>query len=330
MHTPLIIKNTRNCQDYPWHPSVVYAKEGWNGHRWWMAQTPFPPFEKEPYRDRFELPCVHFSDDGIKWEPIPGNPLEDLFPDEIESHNYYSDPHLVFVDGKLELYYRFTFLKERQLIDNKTLLLKRSSTDGIHWSDRTIIADLRKQEDVDVWGDQIISQAIVLRDGEFRCYYVDRSSYLRGRRILFTESKDGENWSQYRIVELKGAEIDPWHIDVQFYYDKYQMIVYDDGGSLFWFESEDGTLFQLVSEVLRPSKDRYSFYADGLYRACSVRTDDDARVFFSAKRKDKTYIGQLQTNDRHHFNPVNGMTMVQWLPIIWKPLMKTTINRLLK
>lgn len=330
MHTPLIIRNTRCCQDYPWHPSVVYVKEGWNGHKWWMAQTPFPPFEMEPYRDRYELPCLHFSNDGIKWEPIPGNPIEDLIPEEIESHNYYSDPHLVFVDGKLELYYRFTFLKDKQLIDNKTLLIKRSSTDALHWSDKKIIADLRKQEDIDIWGEQIISQAIVFKDDGLRCYYVDRSSYLRDRRILYTESKDGEKWSKYRIVELKGVDIDPWHIDVQSYDGKFQMIVYDDEGDLFWLESEDGTHFQFVSEILEPSKERYSFYTDGLYRACSVKTEEDVRVFFSAKRKNKTYIGQLKTFDYLHFYPVNGMTLFQWLPIIWKPLIKTVINRFLK
>ena len=295
-----------------------------------MAQTPFPPFELSPYRDRFELPCVHFSDDGKRWEPIPNNPIDELIPVEIESHNYYSDPHLVFVDGKLDLYYRFTFLKDRQLIDNKTLLLRRSSTDGFHWSDRRIIADLRKRDDIDIWGNQIISQAIVLKNGDFRCYYIDRSSYLTGRSILFTESKDSERWSKYRIVELKGLEIDPWHIDVQFYDGEYQMIVYDDRGNLFWFESEDGVRFRFVSEVLRPSKERYSFYADGLYRSCSVKTEDGVRVFFSAKRKDKTYLGQLKTYDRLHFIPVNGMTMAQWLPSIWKPLIKTALNRLLK
>ncbi len=325
MHTPLIILNTPACQIYPWHPSVVYSDEGWNGHKWWMAQTPFPPFEMKPYRDRFELPCIHFSDDGIKWKPIPSNPLEDLTTEDLEAHNYFSDPHLVLSGGKLALYYRFTYLKEKQLIDNKTLLIKRVSDDGFHWSDREVIADLRKQEDVEIWGDQIISQALVLKEGKYRCYYVDRSSYLSGRQILFTESDDGENWSKFQRVELLGSEVDPWHIDVQFYDDKYQMIVYDMD-NLIWYESEDGVRFHRFSQVLSTSHDSTSFYRDGLYRACSVKYDSGIRVYFSAKRKNRTYIGLLQTEDRITFSPINGMSPVLWLPVIWKSLLKSFVK----
>lgn len=328
MFTPLEIKNTPNCQKFPWHPSVVYVAEGLNGHKWWMAQTPFPPFGMEPYRDRFELPCLHFSDDGIKWRPVPNNPLDDLAQDDIEAHNYFSDPHLVYVDGRLELYYRFTYLKDKQLIDNKTLLLKRTSEDGFHWSEKRIIADLRKQEDIEIWGSQIISHAVVFRDGKYRCYYVDKSSYLTNRSILFTESETGEEWSRYRSVVLEGDRIDPWHIDVQFYLGQYQMIVYDMD-KLLWYESEDGIRFHFVSEVLKPSPNRASFYTDGLYRACSVIYDDGIRVYFSAKRKNRTYIGLLQTDDRHMFIPVNGMKLIHWLPVIWKPLVKSFLKKAL-
>lgn len=290
-----------------------------------MAQTPYPPFEMKPYRDRFELPCIHFSDDGIKWEPIPSNPVDDLTPDDMGAHNYFSDPHLVLVDGKLELYYRYTCLKDKQLIGNKTLLIKRVSSDGFHWPEKTVIADLRKQEDVEIWGDQIISQAVVMREGKYRCYYVDRSSYLSGRQILFTESKDGENWLKNQRVELDDSGVDPWHIDVQYYDDKYQMIVYDMD-KLIWYESEDGIRFHCVSEVLRPSRESTSFYRDGLYRACSVKYDAGIRVYFSAKRKDRTYLGLLRTEDRHQFVPVNGLSTVQWLPVIWKSLVKSFVR----
>ena len=326
MHTPLSVNNVSNCLQYPWHPSVVYVKEGWNGHKWWMAQTPFPPFNLEPYRDRFELPCIHFSDDGIRWEPVPNNPIEELTNEEIEAHNYYSDPHLIFKDGRMELYYRFTFLKDRQLIGNKTLLLKRSMGDGFQWSDREVVADLRKQEDVEVWGEQIISQALVWREGKYRCYYVNKSSYLTSRQILFTDSQDGHDWTKYKEIELNGGNIDPWHIDMQFYDGKYQMIVYDMN-RLVWFESEDGIHFDFVSEILRPSSRRYDFYADGLYRACSVKVNDEILVYFSANRKKNTYIGLLSTCDRQHFKPINGESIMKWLPVIWKPLLKSIVKQ---
>ena len=326
IHTPLNIKNTNNCQPYPWHPSVVFAEKGWNGHKYWMAQTPYPPFEAEPYRDCFELPCIHYSNDGVHWHPIPGNPIEMLTKEEIEAHNYYSDPHLVLKDGALELYYRFTYLKDRQLVDNKTVLLRRTSVDGVNWSSREIIADLRTKEDLAIWGEQIISQAIVWNDGKYRCYYVDRSSYLKDRKILCAISVDCQVWEPYSEIELLGCELDPWHIDVQFYDGKYQMIVYDMN-KLVWFESVDGLRFQFVSEVLKPSMNRYDLYSDGLYRACSVKTNEKVLVYFSAKRKKNTYIGLLSTCDRCRFIPVNRITLLKWLPVVWKSLVKSILKR---
>lgn len=325
MHTPLKIKNVCHCLPYPWHPSVVFAESGWNGHKFWMAQTPYPPYEVKPYRDYYELPCIHYSDDGIHWHPIPGNPIEVLTEEEIEAHNYYSDPHLVLKDGVLELFYRYTILKDRQLIGNKTVLLRRTSVDGHNWSDREIIADLRVKEDVMIWGEQIVSQAIVWNDGKYRCYYVDRSSYLKDRKILRTTSVDGRTWQPYSEVELLGCVLDPWHIDVQYYEDKYQMIVYDMD-KIFWFESKDSLHFQFISEILRPSSNRYDFYADGLYRACSVKTRDEILVYFSAKRKKNTYLGLLSTYDRHRFIPVNGVPVIKWLPVVWKSLIKSFLR----
>lgn len=326
MHTPLSIKNVPDCLPCPWHPSVIYVAEGWNGHRYWMAQTPYPPYGIEPYRDYYELPCVHYSDDGACWEPIPDNPIEKLTNEEIESHNYYSDPHLVLKGGVLELYYRFTYLNDRRLIGNKTVLYKRTSNDGIHWSEREAVADLRKQEDLAIWGEQIISQAIVWNKGTCRCYYVDRSSYLNDRRILYTISMDGKAWEHYSAVEILGCKLDPWHIDVQFYDGKYQMIVYNMD-RLVWLESEDGIHFCFVSEILSPSSHRYDFYTDGLYRACSVKTNNEILVYFSATRKNNTYIGLLSTNDRQHFKPINGISILKWLPVIWRPLLKSIVKR---
>ena len=78
-----------------------------------MAQTPFPPTHVPPYGDRYELPCIHFSDDGVKFFPVDSNPIVDLTQAEINQHNYYSDPHLVLRDGQLELYFRYTILKDK-------------------------------------------------------------------------------------------------------------------------------------------------------------------------------------------------------------------------
>ena len=331
MHTPLNIKNTPNCQPHPWHPSVIYVEKGWNGHQWWMAQTPFPPFDMAPYRDRYELPCIHFSDDGIRWSPIEGNPIDDIDDDMVESHNYLSDPHLVLRNGKLECYYRLSLLKDRQLVGNKTLLLRKTSTDGHNWSDREVVADLRSVEDIAIWGEQIISQAVLWHEKQYRCWYVDRSSYLKNRKILMTTSEDGNTWQHHIECHLHGCpDIDPWHLDVQYYDGRYQMLLYDRW-ELHWLDSTDGIEFNHVSKVLSPTLYFEDFYARGLYRACSVKVGSEIRVFFSAKTEKQSFIGQMATRDRVSFRPINGISKIKYtVSYVVPQLSATNIKRFVK
>lgn len=329
-HTPLNIKNNSRCQPYPWHPSVVYSENGWNEHKFWMAQTPFPPINIAPYPDRFELPCIHYSDDGVNWIPILTNPIIDLTEEEIEAHNYYSDPHLILRNGVLELFFRFTFLENKQLIGNKTLLMKMFSEDGTHWSNAKIVADLREPKDIAIWGGQIISQSLIWRGGMYYCYYVDRSSYLTNRKICLTVSNDGLLWDKYVRIELQGKYVDPWHIDVQYYDEKYQMVVYDFN-NLYWFDSVDGVCFRYVSKIISPTRFFMDFYGMGLYRACSIKVLDDIYVYFSAKNETKTSIGLLKTRDRHSFMPINGMSQAKYFcNYIIPQLSKTNIKRYVK
>lgn len=315
MFTPLKIKNTSNCLPTPWHPSVVYIPEGWNGHKYWMAQTPFPPTHVPPYGDRYELPCIHFSDDGVKFFPIDSNPIVDLTQAEINQHNYYSDPHLVLRDGQLELYFRYTILKDKQYIGNTTLLLRSNSTDGLTWSEPIVIADLRQENDINIWGEQIISQSLRWDGQGYECWYVDKSSYLSNRNIRLTRSENGVDWCKNVLCTLDGHTIDPWHIDVQHYDDKYQMIVYDLH-QLAWYESVDGVHFHFVSQVLVPSSNPNDFYSDGLYRACSIKVNNDILVYFSAKRKDKSFIGCLKTINRIKFIPISGISTIEWMCLL--------------
>lgn len=312
MHTPIVIKQNKNCMPHPWHPSVVYKPEGWNGFKYWMAQTPYPPIEVLPYVDRYELPCIHFSNDGIHWSSIESNPIDDLTEDMIARHNYYSDPHLLIRENRMECYYRLTLLVDQQLENNKTLLLRKTSLDGFVWSESEIVADLRKDSDIDIWGGQIISQAVMWDKNQYKCWYVDRSGYLVDRKINLTTSYDGIHWMKYVQCSLKGKNIDPWHIDVQYYDKKYQMIVFDMRG-LFWFESDDGISFTFVSEILYPTRFFVDFYSEGLYRACSVKVDDVINIYFSAKNENRASIGLLRTNNRLSFQYIDGMHKLHYL-----------------
>lgn len=76
-----------------YHPSVLFFDEPWNGYRYWMAETPYP-IGTPPYRDRWECPSIHVSQDGIHWTIPQGldNPIDDLLPQEINNRDFFFRP----------------------------------------------------------------------------------------------------------------------------------------------------------------------------------------------------------------------------------------------
>ena len=270
MHNPLIIQNTSNLPRYFWHPSVVYIPEGFGGHTWWMAQSPYHPSVKlRPYPSRWELPCMHWSDDGVTWHSIPTNPVDDIERELLSEEDFLSDPHLVYKDGELELFYRETLQKDKVIYGSKTLLFKKTSHDGVTWSPRTLIADSRREYDIRVWGDQIISQAIVWSGKEYVCWYVDKSWYINERHIRIARSKDGVHWEESSNCNLKNYQEVPWHIDVQYIEGVYHMLCYSDKTDrLSHLISNDGICWNMDTMVLTHSTSIMSFYSNLIF--CAV------------------------------------------------------------
>lgn len=284
---PLDIK-TFDGSDSPYHPSVLYFKDGWNGYKYWMAETPFSP-QCKPYMDRNECPSIHVSNNGVDWEEIAKNPIDDLHEKEIKELDYFSDPHLVYVKGKLECWYRFTHRSGDNNYYDNLQLVRKTSYDGINWSDREILVNLATAEGNEL-GNMVVSPAIIYSNGRYRMWYVDSES--RGQRgLAYSESEDGRKWQNKSACRLIGAQNNPWHIDVNFIDGIYYLISYDSNNLTIW-KSEDGQKFHYIKELLSPSVTG-SFYGDSLYRACIIK-DEKLKVFFSAKDLFRTYIGLLE------------------------------------
>ena len=108
------------------HPSVVdTGKGGWNGYRWWMANTPYPP-------ERDENPIILGSNDRINWEePRPGmNPIEDSPTKWGWPVGYHADTELWFDGEKLHCWWN-TVLDLQAGIDETHY---SSSTNGTDWA----------------------------------------------------------------------------------------------------------------------------------------------------------------------------------------------------
>ena len=328
IHQPLSIQNVSSMPRFLWHPSVLYIADGFGGHKWWMAQSPYHPgVELKPYRARWELPCIHYSDDGLNWKSVPSNPIDDLSRLQLLEEDYLSDPHLVHKDGVLELYYRLTLLQDKQIVGNKTILFRKISKDGVNWSSREEVADLRKEEDGDIWGKQIISQAIVWTGKEYLCWYVDGSGYQKNRGIKMTTSQDGVHWVKAKQCKIVDYGDTPWHIDVQQCDNTFYMLCFGDTKvELAHMISSDGIEWKFQSVILRPSHKWYSFYSDRIYRSCLVKKDEWFYIFFSAATKDKSYIGLMKSLDWEHFENVGPI----WNTLFGAELIRKSSQKLIR
>lgn len=271
----------------PYHPSVLYFEESWNGYKYWMAETPFSP-KCKPYRDRNECPSIHVSNNGIDWKEITSNPIDNLNEQEIEELDYFSDPHLVYANGRLECWYRFTHREGFENKFNNLQLVRKYSYDGVNWSKREIMVNLPAKEG-DPLGNMVVSPAIIYENGKYRMWYVNSES--RGHRELaYSESVDGQFWGKRRYCTLHNCNNIPWHIDVNVIDNCYYLLNYNFNELTLW-ESKNGFEFTFIKSVLKPGPVG-SFYSNGLYRSCILK-DKRYTIYFSADDWLQTFIGVM-------------------------------------
>lgn len=300
MKSPINIEIPKWLPQHPWHPSVVCEVEEWNGHRWWMVETPFPPFYVMPYKDRWELPCVHYSDDGKHWKSA-GAPIDDLTEEQIASHSYHSDPHLVMKDGVLHCYYR---LMEDH--DAKTTIIRKQSIDGVNWSEREIVI-IDKDITKNIYREEIISPAIVWTGKKWRMYYVDDTFTNIERGIQMAESEDGVHFTHVGSV-WEQQEVKPWHIDVQLIDGIYYLLVHDvDHNTLTLFDSADGTRWNNGKALLKASGNLSDFWSHKLYRACVVKADEGKQMYFSCTDSMASYVGVMRQDEQGRWEVVDCM-----------------------
>lgn len=307
---PLIL-NDFSGYNQPYHPSVLYIANGFNGHKYWMVQTPYPIYGT-PYRDRWECPCIYCSNNGIEWVVPEGltNPIDDLTTSEISNGDYMSDPHLVLRGETLECWYRITH-KNMSESDPRyqlpTWVLRKTSTDGVTWGSRETLIDLQEPSTNGV-GDMVRSPAIIWDGDKYRMWYVDKLPTVTNRNIVYAESTDGSAWENKETCTLD-QYIDPWHIDVNYFDGKYHLLNYVLGAGINYYSSDDGISFTFIKELLAPSGS--GFYKTGLYRSVSIKDqNNNIRVYFSSDDGSKTYLGVMSGDSFTDLDIADGQAII--------------------
>lgn len=257
------------------HPSIVYKEEGWNGHKYWLATTPYPKATGV-----FENPCIYYGDeleDGTPprvFTPISGvsngeysvvsNPVVKLS----NSTTTNSDPDLWLDENNI------MWLISRENTNGHAAYSQKSEN-GQSWTprgDRSTMFLWKDNTGTLIGRPEMLSPAIIKYNDKIRVYALSGSAGIYAYNE--TENK-GMCWGLWLLegttLEGKGdftlvgkacltgkRGIEPWHMDI--FQDNKTGYLYmicsarnlDTGGSnaVYLAESKDGINFFMYAKPL--------------------------------------------------------------------------------
>lgn len=280
-----------------YHPKVLSFPNKWNGYKYWMSYTPYPKGE-----DAKENPHIAVSNDLITWkEPGPNiNPLDEP-QNKQAGKRYNSDSHIVYNSDTNMMYCYWRYVDD---IENKGIIYRLESKDGIHWNNKTITAysNDRKKKDY-------VSPAILYENGIYKMWYVDKKGIVK-----YATSQDGISWIDQRVIHIKyEKKLQTWHLDVISTQKGYEMLVvaFDDWKnhndmSLYYASSNDGVQWSEAKEIVKPTIQTTYWDNKGLYRSSFIYENGKYYVFYGGTSKTYTHgIGLMYGKDIFHLKKVD-------------------------
>lgn len=268
------------------HPSVCFVEGGVGTsiRRYWMAYTPLT--NKSPYVDRWECPCIAFSEDGVTWyaPSLTTNPIDNLTTEEITNKDYFSDPYIFYnnITSKLEIWYRYTYRNNEQ----RTIIYRKTSTDGIAWSERELILDTSINN---IFGTSALVSPQIIFDGNYYNLYLRTSDSVNtiircGKSTLnapnvFTDVKN------INFIGLPNYYKKPWHFGLFYDGTTYHMTGYEGGdGGVLYYTSNDGVSFKYEGVSLSYNSQQTNLRY-GLYQSIPLKVNNKWLLYATVKIK---------------------------------------------
>ena len=298
------------------HPCVRYIEECFEGHRWWMAYTPYYGSNAEMENPRL---CYSDASDGelpTEWKfycTIKDKPNE----------GYNSDPTLLFIDGKLYVYWR-----ENYTAGTRALGMSRATfgcfveNRQVHYLKEAQLWDLYRHKDKEVsptflpYLDKPRAYAIDIRFCPKIMYLLSEKMARRVYRLLdyteklglysrfrchgvsIWESETFEGQFKYKkTVRFRARNhlYQPWHMDLFFapsnQADLFAVVQSNiNRADICLAKSEDGEKFRLLRGPLLTS---ISIGMKGLYKPSAVVVGNNFFLFFTARDIDNPMLHRL-------------------------------------
>jgi hypothetical protein len=237
------------------HPDVYDAGEdnSWNGHRYWMAVTPYTDTVSA-----VEAVCILVSDDKLTWTVPNGltNPISAAC----------SDPNIFNVGGTMYVVYRYS----------GDSLYFRTSSDGITWSGETSLLSGA--------ANSLLSPALVYYGDQWLMFTVKFDQATPANSIIErrTCATVGGTWSApiTCTISIPSGQY-PWHVDVIVDGDRLYMALNMSAQYLYLAYSTDGgsTWTLETPTMINP---KAAAWDANIYRSSIVRTSQGFDTWYSA------------------------------------------------
>lgn len=294
---------TYDGSNKPTHPKVLYFKNCWAGHKYWLTYSPFPGNDNAR-----ENPCIEYSDDGVNFSSDGiTNPIENTPKENGSKVGYNSDPHLVLVNGIMECWWR-THFQSGTNADHE-VIFRKTSVDGINWSDKEELFRV-----ADASAGSCLSPAVIFENGIYKIWTVYKQQFLR-----YYESTTGADWTHIRDINVDNPDYPTykiWHIDVIHTEKGYEFVGcyhptsnYDDNRYIYYAISEDNITYSDRVLILTPGKTG-NFDATELYRPAILRLENKVRIYYGCRNGFGNWkIGMIEAPNPYLFNAVlnNGL-----------------------
>lgn len=255
------------------HPSVVdTGVSGWNGYRYWMANTPYPASN-----NAYENPSIWASSDGVTWV-VPAGVTNPVIAKP--SNGYNADTELYFEDNTMYLYW-----KQIEGTPQVRTIEVVSSTDGfatISTQTSVLYCDTDEYENV---------SPSVIKDGDiYKMYYYTFSDGIQTTnprlRVAESTSPNGSFSNKKTCVLNNEIGFVTWHLDVIKINNYYYLAAssFPSGGltkRVYIYKSNNGLKFKRCPyPVLNYSTQ--TFDSTYYYRPTLCEVGGQMRLYYSA------------------------------------------------
>ena len=284
------------------HPDIVYFPNGWNGYRYWLVLEPYPYSQ-----DSYENPSILVSNNGASWAPPPGisNPVA------CANTSYLADADLLYDQASDELWMYYP----HQTVNGQTLMVRKTSSDGIHWGDPYDEPVVFSKPDY-----QVLSPAVVKVGSTYKMWSVNTGANgceNQGNTVELRTSSNGTSWSSRTTVNLDIPDVEPWHIDVIYVPSKSQywalVAGYPSGGTcaktdLYFATSSDGINWTTYDTPALSTGDSSAWDSGQIYRSTLLydETSDLLRVWYSANDGSKWRQGYTERDYSDFLQALSG------------------------